>query len=142
MAAIRTKQHPITREWWDIGFMNRKGYLFLTDRKKDWFKVSGFQIGPREIEKCSRPIPPRWRQGSRRSFLGCRGNFRRRGWYSAPARRRPLKRSVRFSKERLVPYKVPVAVSIVADLPKSAIGKVLRRKLHELDAADSPASAE
>jgi long-chain acyl-CoA synthetase len=39
-----------------------------------------------------------------------------------------------FCKERLAPYKVPVAVSIVADLPKSAVGKVLRRKLRDLDA--------
>jgi acyl-CoA synthetase (AMP-forming)/AMP-acid ligase II len=43
-----------------------------------------------------------------------------------------------FCRERLAPYKVPVAVSIVADLPKSAVGKVLRRKLRDLDVAASP----
>ena len=47
-----------------------------------------------------------------------------------------------FCKERLAPYKVPVAVAIVPDLPKSAVGKVLRRKLRELDVEAPAASAD
>jgi acyl-coenzyme A synthetase/AMP-(fatty) acid ligase len=45
-----------------------------------------------------------------------------------------------FRREPLAPYKVPAKVTFVKELPKSTIGKVLRRKLRELDA--SPPDAE
>jgi long-chain acyl-CoA synthetase len=43
-----------------------------------------------------------------------------------------------FCAVHLAPYKVPVQVAIVHDLPKSPIGKVLRRKLRELDEGSGP----
>jgi long-chain acyl-CoA synthetase len=42
-----------------------------------------------------------------------------------------------FCRERLASYKVPAAVVVVAELPKSPVGKVLRRKLKELDAPEA-----
>ena len=127
----------------DIGFMDPDGYLFLTDRKKELIKVSGFQVWPREIEEVLATHPAVLEAGVAPIVHGVKGELPK-AWVVLRAGSRATSREIReFCKERLVPYKVPVAVAIVADLPKSAVGKVLRRKLRDLDVADSPpATAE
>jgi long-chain acyl-CoA synthetase len=118
----------------DIGFMDAEGYLFLTDRKKELIKVSGFQVWPREIEEVLAMHPAVLEAGVAPIVHGVKGELPK-AWVVLRAGASASPREIReFCKTRLAPYKVPVAVAVVADLPKSAVGKVLRRKLRDLDA--------
>jgi long-chain acyl-CoA synthetase len=121
----------------DIGFMDRDGYLFLTDRKKELIKVSGYQVWPREIEEVLARHPAVLEAGVAPIVHGVKGELPK-AWVVLRAGASASSREIReFCRERLAPYKVPVAVAIVPELPKSAVGKVLRRKLRELDAASA-----
>jgi long-chain acyl-CoA synthetase len=116
----------------DIGYLDAEGYLFLTDRKKELIKVSGYQVWPREVEEAISlhpavlevgvaPIPDVSKGEAPKAWVVLRP-----GTSATPDEIRT------FSREHLAPYKVPAQVVIVAELPKSAVGKVLRRKLKEL----------
>jgi long-chain acyl-CoA synthetase len=122
----------------DIGFMDADGYLFLTDRKKELIKVSGFQVWPREIEEVLAMHPAVLEAGVAPVVHGVKGELPK-AWVVLRAGATASPREIReFCKERLVAYKVPVEVVLVTDLPKSAVGKVLRRKLRDLDAPSGP----
>lgn len=140
-AALRTDDRGVT--WLhtgDIGFMDADGYLFLTDRKKELIKVSGYQVWPREIEEVLARHPAVLEAGVAPIVHGVKGELPK-AWVVLRAGASASSREIReFCRERLAPYKVPVAVSIVPDLPKSAVGKVLRRKLRELDGTDAVAA--
>ena len=121
----------------DIGYMDADGYLFLTDRKKELIKVSGFQVWPREIEEVLATHPAVLEAGVAAVAHGVKGELPK-GWVVLRPGTTATGQEIKaFCKERLAPYKVPVQVSIVAELPKSPVGKVLRRKLRELDAASA-----
>jgi long-chain acyl-CoA synthetase len=130
----------------DLGYLDEDGYLFIVDRKKDLIKTSGYQVWPREIEEVLSTHPSVVEVG----VLGLPDNLRGeivkafvvlRAGHSATAAE--LKA---FCRERLAPYKVPAKFEFVATLPKTEIGKVLRRVLRQqhLDEthADTSGSAE
>ena len=128
-------QDPDGRRWLhtgDIGYLDPDGYLFLTDRKKELIKVSGFQVWPREIEEALAAHPAVLEVGAigvnhpRRGEVPAAWVVLRPGASATPSELRA------FCRDRLAPYKVPAEVYLVSELPKSAIGKVLRRKLREL----------
>jgi long-chain acyl-CoA synthetase len=116
----------------DIGYLDPDGYLFLTDRKKELIKVSGYQVWPREIEEALASHPSVLEVGAigishpRRGEVPAAWVVLRPGTTATPAELRA------FSRNILAPYKVPAEVYVVSELPKSAIGKVLRRKLRDL----------
>jgi long-chain acyl-CoA synthetase len=117
----------------DVGHLDEDGYLVLTDRKKELIKVAGFQVWPREIEEVLVQHPAVLEAGVAGVPDEARGE-RAKAWVvprpgatATPAELRA------FCESRLAPYKVPREVVFVRELPKSAIGKVLRRKLRELD---------
>jgi long-chain acyl-CoA synthetase len=119
----------------DIGYLDEEGYLFLTDRKKELIKVSGYQVWPREVEEVVGAHPAVLEVGVSAVVHGAKGEVPK-AWVvlreGATARPHEIRA---FCRDRLAPYKVPAEVSIVEALPKSAVGKVLRRKLKELDEA-------
>ena len=116
----------------DIGYLDPDGYLFLTDRKKELIKVSGYQVWPREIEEALASHPAVLEVGAigishpRRGEVPAAWVVLRPGTTATPAELRAYCRNI------LAPYKVPAEVYLVSELPKSAIGKVLRRKLRDL----------
>jgi long-chain acyl-CoA synthetase len=119
----------------DIGYLDPDGYLFLTDRKKELMKVSGYQVWPREIEEVLAAHPAVLEAGVAAITHDVRGELPK-GWVVLRAGMDATGPEIKaFCKERLAPYKVPVQIAIVPELPKSPVGKVLRRKLRELDAA-------
>jgi long-chain acyl-CoA synthetase len=118
----------------DIGYMDADGYLFLTDRKKELMKVSGFQVWPREIEEVLAAHPAVLEAGVAAIRHDVKGELPK-AWVVLRSGMTASGQDIKaFCKERLAPYKVPVQVAIVKELPKSPVGKVLRRKLKELDA--------
>ncbi|MEV5679259.1 AMP-binding protein [Streptomyces sp. NPDC052069] len=113
----------------DIGFMDAAGWLYVVDRKKDMINASGFKVWPREVEDVlhTHPavreaavvgVPDAYRGESVRAYVSLRpGAAVTPGELSA------------YCKERLAAYKYPREVEILAELPKTASGKILRREL-------------
>ncbi|MGZ8376231.1 MAG: AMP-binding protein [Gemmatirosa sp.] len=125
----------------DIGHLDADGYLHLTDRKKELIKVSGFQVWPREVEEALAAHPAVQEVGVVGVPDAQRGE-RPKGWVVLRAGARATEAELlAFCAGRLAPYKVPAAVHLVSELPKSAIGKVLRRRLREMDAASASPAA-
>lgn len=117
----------------DIGVMDEDGYLSLVDRKKDVIIAGGFNIYPKEIdetlfehpkilEACTIGVPDAYRGETVKAYV-----VAQQGETVSP------EEIVRFCKERLAPYKVPKIIEFIDALPKSAVGKILRRELRELD---------
>jgi long-chain acyl-CoA synthetase len=113
----------------DLGYLDEDGYLFIVDRKKDLIKTSGFQVWPREIEEVIASHPQVAEVGvagvpdARKSEVITAWVVPRPGeTLDADALRA-------WCRERLAPYKVPSKIEMRKELPKTMIGKVLRRAL-------------
>ncbi|MBI5585412.1 MAG: long-chain fatty acid--CoA ligase [Deltaproteobacteria bacterium] len=117
----------------DIGYLDDEGYLYIVDRKKDMIIAGGFNIYPRDIdevlfehpkikEACAVGIPDLYRGETVKAFV-------------VPREGETLtaEEVISFCREKLAAYKAPKQVEFMKDLPKSAVGKVLRRKLREME---------
>jgi long-chain acyl-CoA synthetase len=125
----------------DIGYLDADGYLFLTDRKKELIKVSGYQVWPREVEEAMALHPAVLEAGVAPITDGVKGEVPKAWVVLRPGATATADELRAFCREHLAPYKVPAQVSIVRELPKTAVGKVLRRKLRDLDASATAAHA-
>jgi long-chain acyl-CoA synthetase len=113
----------------DLAYMDEDGFLFIVDRKKDMVKTSGFQVWPREIEEVLAAHPAVKEVGVAGIPDPVKGEVTK-AWVVLKADQRVTENELRaYCRERLAPYKVPVAVEFRADLPKTMVGKVLRRAL-------------
>jgi long-chain acyl-CoA synthetase len=119
----------------DIAKMDKDGYFYIVDRKKDLIIASGYNIVPREVEEVlfMHPkvmeaavvgVPDAKRGESVKAFV-----VLKEGQSSTAEEIRT------FCKEHLAPYKVPSAVDFRKELPKTQVGKVLRRMLVEEEKA-------
>jgi len=119
----------------DIAKMDEDGYFSIVDRKKDLILCSGYNVYPREVEEvlfmhpavaeaAAIGVPDAYRGESVKAFVVLKGG--------AHATEGEI---VAFCKERLAAFKVPKAVEFTTDLPKSLVGKVLRRELRERELA-------
>ncbi|MCG7529368.1 long-chain fatty acid--CoA ligase [Streptomyces sp. OfavH-34-F] len=113
----------------DIGFMDREGWLYVVDRKKDMINASGFKVWPREVEDVlyTHPavreaavvgVPDAYRGETVRAYVSLR-----------PGASAGPDELAAYCRERLAAYKYPREVEILAELPKTASGKILRREL-------------
>ena len=115
----------------DLGYLDEDGYLFIVDRKKDLIKTSGYQVWPREIEEVIAAHPAVAEVGVAGIPDPTKGEVVK-AWVVLRAGQTVSEADLRaFSREKLAPYKVPATVEFRADLPKTMIGKVLRRALRE-----------
>jgi long-chain acyl-CoA synthetase len=113
----------------DIGVFDEKGFLRIVDRKKDMIIVSGFNVFPNEIEAIATGCPgvlecacvgvPDEKTGEAAKLFVV-------GTLNATVTEAEI---VAFCREALTAYKVPKQVAFVDALPKSAVGKLLRRDL-------------
>ena len=115
----------------DIGYMDQDGYFYITDRKKDLIIVGGFNVFPREIDELIYQHP-KVKEGISIGLPDLRKGERIKVYIvlkdSETATPEEL---IAYFKERLTPYKVPSEVEFRTELPKSMIGKILRRALRE-----------
>jgi long-chain acyl-CoA synthetase len=113
----------------DLAYMDEDGYVFIVDRKKDLVKTSGFQVWPREIEEVISAHPAVLEVGVAGIPDPVKGEVAK-AWVVLKAGASATEAELRaFCRERLAPYKVPGQVEFRADLPKTMVGKVLRRAL-------------
>jgi long-chain acyl-CoA synthetase len=113
----------------DLAYMDEDGYIFLVDRKKDLIKTSGFQVWPREIEEVLSAHPAVMEVGVAGIPDPLKGEVAK-AWVVLKAGADATEDVLRaYCKERLAPYKVPAAVEFRKDLPKTMVGKILRRAL-------------
>jgi long-chain acyl-CoA synthetase len=122
----------------DLAYMDDEGFIFLVDRKKDMMKTSGFQVWPREIEEVLATHPAVMEVSIAGVPDATKGEVPR-AWVVLKAGHSATEAELRaYCRERLAPYKVPAKVEFRKDLPKTMVGKVLRRTLvAEARAADS-----
>ena len=113
----------------DLAYMDEDGYIFLVDRKKDMMKTSGFQVWPREIEEVLSTHPAVMEVSVAGIPDAAKGEVPK-AWVVLKAGQSATEAELRsYCREKLAPYKVPAKVEFRKDLPKTMVGKVLRRML-------------
>ena len=123
-----------TRRWLhtgDLGYLDEDGYVFIVDRKKDLIKTSGYQVWPREIEEVLAAHPAVAEVGVAGVHDDVRGEAVK-AWVVLRAGGAATDQELRtFCRDQLAPYKVPLHIEFRTELPKTMVGKVLRRALRE-----------
>jgi len=123
-----------TRRWLhtgDLGYLDEDGYLFIVDRKKDMIKTSGFQVWPREVEEVLAAHPAVAEVGVAGVTDPVKGEVVH-AWIVLRSGQTASEQDLRtFCRGQLAPYKVPARVEFRPELPKTMVGKVLRRALRE-----------
>lgn len=136
----RPEETAITlRDGWlltgDIAIVDDQGYFSIVDRKKDMIISGGFNVYPRDVdevlfthpkvlEACVIGVPDEYSGERIKAYVVLKS-----GETATP------EEMIDFCKQNLVKYKVPKFVEFVDDLPKSAVGKILRKELRRIDQA-------
>ncbi len=132
----RAEETAITlRDGWlytgDLGYMDENGYFYVVDRKKDIIIAGGFNIYPREIEEVlyqhedvaevvAARVPDPYRGETVKAYIVLKEG--------STVTQEELDR---FTRKHLAAFKVPRIYEFRTELPKSAVGKILRRALIE-----------
>jgi len=120
----------------DIGYRDKDGYYFITDRKKDMLLVNGINVYPREIEEVLYQFPgvkeaavigkPDSRKGEQPiAFVAANDG--------AIVQEQAIQQ---FVRKKLADYKVPRKVIVLPSLPRNATGKILKTALREVKIAE------
>lgn len=122
----------------DLARMDEDGFFYIIDRKKDMIIAGGYNIYPREVEEvlyehpavkdaCVAGVPDAYRGETVKAYI-----------VPKPGMTVTEQELEKFCRERLAAYKVPRIYEIRDDLPKSMVGKILRRKLVEEELEKQP----
>lgn len=117
----------------DIGVMDEDGFICIVDRKKEMINVSGFKVYPNEIEE----VLARHEKVLEVGAVGVKDPRTTEAVKIYVVKRDESLTTaelMRYCRENLAPYKVPKHIAFRAELPKSNVGKVLRRVLKEEEA--------
>ncbi|MBT8137707.1 MAG: long-chain-fatty-acid--CoA ligase [Gammaproteobacteria bacterium] len=124
----------------DMGYIDAQGFVYITDRKKDMILVSGFNVYPNELEDVAAGHPgvleaaavgvPNPKSGESVKMFIVR---------SDPALTE--KEVIDYCREHLTGYKVPREIEFRDELPKTNVGKILRRELRDEELAKRKSNA-
>ena len=119
----------------DIAVRDEDGYLFIVDRKKDMIIAGGFNIYPRDIDEVLFQHP----KVAEAVSLGVKDQYRGETVKAFVVLKAgescTAEEIISFCKEKLAPYKVPKLVEFRESIPKSAVGKILRKVLRDEEEA-------
>ena len=115
----------------DIGTMDDDGYVFIVDRVKDMINVSGFKVWPAEVENCLYQHPAIKELAVYGAPHPQKGESVRAAVVLRDEASATPEEIIDYCRDRLAVYKAPERVDIVAVLPKSATGKILKRVLRD-----------
>ena len=120
----------------DIARMDEDGYFYIVDRKKDMALIGGYNVYPTTVENAIAdhpdvleagvagiPHPERAGQEALKAWIVLK-----------PGRELAREDLIAFLEEKLAPYEVPRRIAFIDELPKTAIGKTLRRELARMEA--------
>jgi long-chain acyl-CoA synthetase len=119
----------------DIAVRDEDGYIFIVDRKKDMVIAGGFNIYPREIDEVLFKHPKVQEAVAVGINDPYRGETIKACIVLKPGETATEEEIITFCREKLAAYKVPRRVEFRDSLPKSVIGKVLRKILREEEEA-------
>ncbi len=133
--ALRKKDGKIWLYSGDIGRMDEDGYFYIVDRKKDMALIGGFNVYPTAIEKVLKDHPavlevavaaiPHPEKEGQESL---------KAWIVLQAGQSATEADfIKHCENFLAPYEVPRRIGFVNEIPKTAIGKTLRRELVQLE---------
>lgn len=120
----------------DIGIMDEKGYTKIVDRKKDMILVSGFNVYPNEVEEVIASHPGVLEC----AVIGMPDSKSGEAVKAFVVKKDPnltAEAIVTFCHEQLTGYKVPKHIEFRTDLPKTNVGKILRRQLRDEQKAEA-----
>ena len=117
--------------------MDEDGYLTVVDRKKDIIIAGGFNVYPVEIddvlmghpqilEACTIGIEESYRGETVRAYV-----------VPVPGGEVTEEQIIAHCRENLAAYKIPRSIVFVDELPKSAVGKILRREVKRMDGSET-----
>jgi long-chain acyl-CoA synthetase len=115
----------------DVGYMNEDGWFFIVDRKKDQINAGGYKVWPREVEDVLYEheavreaavigVADPYRGESVKAFVSLK-----------PGASVDIQELADFCRQRLAAYKYPRQIEVLAELPKTVTGKILRRELRD-----------
>ena len=116
----------------DLGYYDEEGYFFITDRLKRMINCSGYKVWPAEVEAMLYAHPAIQEAcviGSRDAYRG--ETVKAVVVLKSAVRNIAPKDIIDWARERMAAFKVPRVVEFVDQLPKTATGKILWRKLQE-----------
>jgi long-chain acyl-CoA synthetase len=120
----------------DIATKDRDGCIFIVDRKKDMILTAGYNVYPAELERVIAGHPDVAMVAVGSMPDEDKGELAKAYVIAKDGASPDADNIVDFCREHLAAYKVPRAVQFVDDFPKTSSGKIMRRKLHELDEGD------
>lgn len=124
----------------DIAKVDEDGYLYIVDRKKDMIIASGYNVYPRDIEELLYEHPA----VQEAVVIGIPDEYRGETIKALIVKKADQTVTeqdiIDWSRERIAAYKVPKYVEFRTELPKTIVGKILRRALREENASDQPRS--
>lgn len=116
----------------DIGIMDENGYFKIVDRKKDMILVSGFNVYPNEVEDVMTKHPKILEAG----VIGIpddKSGETPKIYIVRKDNSLTKDEVIKYAKEHLTGYKRPRHVEFIDELPKSPVGKILRKELRKLE---------
>ena len=115
----------------DIGLMEADGYFRIVDRKKDMILVSGFNVYPNEIEDIA-AAHPKVKESAAIGIPSEKSGECVKLFVVKKNKNLTTKELMEYLKERLTQYKLPKEIEFRDSLPKTNVGKILRRELREI----------
>ncbi len=116
----------------DVAVLSEDGYLKIVDRKKDMILVSGFNVYPNEVEDVITSHPAVQEAAAISHKDERSGEVVHVYAVRAKGAQVTEEEVIEYSKEKLAGYKVPKRVFFKDDLPKSNVGKILRREVRKI----------
>ena len=112
----------------DLGFMNEQGYIKIVDRKKDMILVSGFNVYPNELEDVIMGHP-KVLEAAAIGVPDEKSGEAVKVFIVKKDESLTQEELMKFCKEHLTSYKMPKTIEFRKELPKSNVGKILRKDL-------------
>jgi long-chain acyl-CoA synthetase len=138
-----TETQNALRDGWlytgDIARMDEDGYFYIVDRKKELIKPGGYQVWPREVEEVISEIPEVLEVGVAGIPDAYRGETVKAWVVVKPGETLTEEEIKEFCRDHLAKYKVPTHIEFRDELPKTTVGKILRRELVRQHKETTPA---
>jgi len=132
------------REGWlytgDIARMDEEGFFYIVDRKKELIKPGGYQVWPREVEEVITDNPKVLEAGVAGIPDPHRGETVKAWVVLKPGETATEEDIKEWCKDKLAKFKVPTHVEFRTELPKTTVGKILRRELVRQHKEEEPIS--